>query len=68
MRRRIGWLKAWPILRGHSASSVPPLWRAMDIEDILKYERHNVDPQHNWEQLLRTFYRHRARRVTSNPN
>ena len=47
---------------------IPPLWRAMDIEDILKYERHNVDPQHNWEQLLRTFYRHRARRVTSNPN
>eukprot|EP00966_Prymnesium_polylepis_P325941 7381873-Prymnesium_polylepis.1 len=31
----------------------------MDIEDILKYERHNAEPQANWEALLGAFYMHR---------
>ena len=47
---------------------IPPLWRAIDIEDILKSERSNVDPQHNWEHLLRTFYRHRAFKATPPTN
>jgi len=38
---------------------IPPLWRAIDIEDLLKYERHSADPQYNWETLLRTLYTHR---------